>query len=459
MSKIQPEDRHQQEMFSSLDDQIAKESFVRLLDLFIDKIYVEKTEKEDKIKDGRPEYPRKSLLKLYVYGYINRIKSSRRLERECKVNLEVMWLMGRLEPDHWTISFFRKDNQEQIKQAVKRLIDFLKETGYIEGKTIVIDGTKIKANASGSGNMDLDEIKERIEGAEQKIAYYLETIEKEDDQNEQIEKLKKEKKELEEQLEKLKAENKRVYIKTDPDANIMMKKPRYNVQASYDAKNKLIVATDVVTEVNDFKQLKNMNDKSTEMLGAKPEKIIADAGYYCPEIVQEIEEQEQIDTYVAVMPESKKGKFTYDSDKDEYTCMDGRILKYRRNQKDRNGRLKRIYESTDCSNCKLKELCTDAKNGRTTGRYDNQEFRDSYREKMKEPESIKMMTLRKTIAEHPFATLKLWMGYNPLLTRGKKNVHTEVRLVTLAYNLLRMYNIERFDNLVSKIMNYNWQPV
>jgi transposase len=133
------------------------------------------------IKAGRPEYPKQSLLNLYIYGYMNRVKSSRKLERECKLNIEVMWLMGKLQPDHWTISKFRKDNTEEIKSTIKSFNRFLIESHYIEGKTIVIDGTKLKANASSSGNMNIEEISERLEDTENKIVYYLESFNQNDE--------------------------------------------------------------------------------------------------------------------------------------------------------------------------------------------------------------------------------------------------------------------------------------
>lgn len=285
MSIIQPEDRKQQQLFSSLDEQLDSESIVRLIDLIIDKIYENKKIEQLKANDvGRPEYPRSSLLKLYVYGYMNRVKSSRKLERECKVNIEVLWLMGKMQPDHWTISNYRKENQVEIQQAVKQFVKFLKESGYLEGKTVVIDGTKLKANASLTSTTSIDELKERLEDIDNKIIYYLDTIEQEDEKTEEIEKLKKEKEELVKEIEKLKAEKKRAYIKTDPDANIIKTKRGkvigYNIQLSCDRRNKLIVSTDVSSQTNDFKQLRNMYEKSREMLGTKPSEIIADAGYY-----------------------------------------------------------------------------------------------------------------------------------------------------------------------------------
>jgi transposase len=458
MSKIQPEDRYQQQLFSSLDDQVEKSSIVRVIDLIIDKIYQEgeKTEEESKGEVGRPEYPRSSLLKLYVYGYMNRVKSSRKLERECKVNLEVLWLMGKMQPDHWTISFFRKENQAEIKHAVKQLVRFLKGSGYLEGKTVVIDGTKLKANASVYGNMHKYEIEERIKEVEQKIENYLETIEKEDEQTEQIEKLKKEKEELVKQIEKLKSENKKVYIKTDPEANIINRQPSYNIQVSCDKKNKLIVATDVTDQVNDFKQLVSMYDRSKEMLGEKPEEVITDKGYYCPEDIQELEEKEKVQTYISEMPERTKGKFTYNQQKDEYICTQGKKLKFDGQRKDSRGRYRRFYKTKECKGCPIKNQCTTSKDGRLKIRYVNQDFRDAYREKMQREDSKKKMSLRRTIAEHPFATMKLWLGKNPLLLRGKENVHTEIRLISFSYNLLRVFNLDGCNNLIEKVYDFNW---
>jgi len=457
MSKIQPEDRYQQQLFSSLDEQIDSESIVRVIDVIIDRIY--KNEEVEQIKAnevGRPEYPRSSLLKLYVYGYMNRVKSSRKLERECKINLEVLWLMGKMQPDHWTISNFRKENQAKIRQAVKQLVKFLKESGYLEGETVIIDGTKLKANASEYGNMHKYEIEERIEEAEGKIIHYLETMGSEDEQTEQIEKLRKEKEELEKQIEKLKAGNKKVYIKTDPDANIMNREPAYNVQVSFDKKNKLILATDVTDQANDFKQLVNMYEASKEMLCEKPGEVIADKGYYCPEDIQQLEQKERIGTYISEMPERTKGEFRYDGEKDEYICAQGKKLRFNGQRKDSRGRYRRFYRTKECIGCPIRSRCTTSKDGRLKIRYVNQDFRDAYRKKMQRENSRQKLKLRRTVAEHPFATMKLWLGRNPLLLRGKEKVHTEIRLLSFSYNLLRVFNIDGFENLIQKVNNFNW---
>lgn len=466
LSEITPKSRYQTEIFSSLDDQVYLDSIVRIIDKVVDNIYQStqrKKEKYDDISDvGRPEYPKGDLLKLYLYGYIHRIKSSRQLERESKVNIEVMWLMGRLSPDHWTISNFRKENQELIKQVIKTFNNFLLESGYLEGKTIVIDGTKLKANASSRGNMNIDELKERAEQTDDKITYYLEVFNKTDQYEEEIEELQKEKQELERQIEQLKKENKKVYVKTDPEANIIKtkegKQAAYNVQISCDGKHKLIVATEVNSQANDFKQLKKMYESSKEMLSIrKPEEVIADAGYYVPEEIEQIEKEEKVSTYVAPLPERKKGGFVYNAQKDQYSCQMGKLLVFEKEKKDVRGRSKRYYRSSQCQGCSIRKECTSSDKGRIKIRYVNQDFRDSYRERMMQEKSKEKIKLRKAIVEHPIGTIKLWLGRNPLLLRGKEKVKTEIRLVSLSYNLLRIFNIDGYERLSNKIDNYDWK--
>lgn len=357
MSEISPSNRYQQEIFSSLDEQVDQHSVVRIIDKVIDVISKEeKTAKAVDIKAGRPEYPKRELLKLYLYGYMNRIKSSRKLERECRLNIEVMWLMGKLQPDHWTISKFRKDNAEGIKAAIKSFNKFLIDSQYIEGKTIVIDGTKLKANASSSGNMNIEEISERLEDIENEIVYYLESFNQNDEvdqEKEKVSELRKQKQELEEQIEQLKKQNKKVYVKTDPDSNVIRTKEgtraAYNAQISCDRKHKLIIATDVSSQSNDFKQLVNMYQNSKEMLpGKRPEEVIADAGYYSPEAIQKIEEDQQVNTFIAELPEQTKGEFKYDKHRDEYTCVRGKRLKFEKQKLNSRGRKTRVYRCNEC---------------------------------------------------------------------------------------------------------------
>ena len=274
--------------------------------------------------------------------------------------------------------------------------------------------------------------------------------------------MRKEREELQRQIEQLKSQNKKVYVKTDPDSNIIRTKEgtkaAYNAQVSCDSKHKLIIVTDVSSQSNDFNQFDNMYEKSKEMLlGKKPEEIVADAGYYSPETIQKIEEEDQIKTFVAELPEQTKGDFKYDKQKDEYICTQGKRLRFEKEKLNSRGRNTRIYRCNEGSGCSIKNECTRSTKGRIKIRYINQDFRDSYREKMKEEQSRKKIRLRKTIVEHPIGTIKLWLGKNPLLLRGIEKVRTEIRLVSLSYNLLRIYNIDGFDGLMQKLDKYNFK--
>jgi hypothetical protein len=370
--------------------------------------------------------------------------------------------MGKLSPDHWTIAHFRRENGEIIKDMIKRFTKFLIDTGYAEGKEIVIDGTKLKANASVDSVTTIEELKERIIDTEKKIVYYLESINEEDEKEEELERLRKENEELKKRLEEAKKEKKKKIVKTDPDSNLMKTREgiraAYNVQFVCETNNKLIITSDVSKEVNDANQLDKMYDKTREVLETEEVKvIIADSGYYVPEKIEKLEKEEKVDTYIATLPEQTKGEFIYDEEKDEYICQKGERLKFRKQGKDKRGRVARYYQSKNCDGCSIRESCTDSKYGRTKLRYINQEFRDSYRQKMQQLNSIEKIKLRKQIVEHPIGTIKMWLGKNPILMRGINKVKTEINIVTLGYNLLRIFNIDGFEKLLENIEKYNWE--
>jgi transposase len=467
MPSINPSDRKQHLLFSSLEDQLPEDSIVRVIDLLVDKLYTSIDIPSRKTEVGRPDYPRESLLKLFIYGYLHKVKSSRMLERECRINLEVLWLMGRLKPDHWTISNFRKEHGDEIKKVIREFVRFLKDTGFIEGKTIVVDGTKLRANASYEGVMELSGIKERIEDVDKKLTYYLETVNSSDEDENyraEVERLKKEKEHLEAVIAKLKRKKngKKLYIKGDPDSSVLKtregKKPGYNFQIATDVKNKLIVASDISSETNDYKQLEHMYEKTKEALEQKPEEYIADAGYYTTDDIQKIEE-EGVDVYISAPPDQTKGKFTYDKEKDEYTCANGKKLYFDRKGKIKDKRVRR-YTTKECKGCPFISECVTANkkypDTRTRMRYLNQEYRDDYRKRMTSEAARKKLKKRKAIIEHQFGIIKNWIG-RMLLLRGLKKVSTEISLASLAYNILRVYNIDGYQQLVSKIEQYQFK--
>lgn len=211
---------------------------------------------------------------------------------------------------------------------------------------------------------------------------------------------------------------------------------------------------DKLTEQRSEERIK----QTKEMLGGrKPEEVIADAGYYTPEQIEKIENEEKVSTYISPLPETKKGEFHYDLKKDQYTCQKGKVLLFKKEKKDVRGRSKRYYRSGQCEGCSIRKEYTSSDKGRIKIRYVNQDFRDSYRERMMEEKSKEKIKLRKAIVEHPIGTIKLWLGKAPLLLRGTEGVKTEIRLVSLSYNLLRIFNIDGYETLSRKIEKYDWK--
>lgn len=452
-------DRNQY-MFICYDEMVGGTSVVRI----IEKIVMALIPDDYNVSygAGRPSYPIRYMLGLFIYGYLFKIRSSRDLERACKVNIEVQWIMHGLVPDHWTINEFRRKNGKLIEKALKMFLRFLKDTGYVEGKEIVIDGTKLKANASSNAVISLRDLRERIEDADKKIVYYLEAIDKNDEVEEEIKRLREEKEMLEKRVKELEEENKRYYVETDPDANLMKTREgtqaAYNVQIACDRSNKMILATEVSSSVNDAGKLEEVYEEVKEVLdGKKPEEIIADSGYYVPEQIERLEKEEGVETYITPLPEQTKGEFIYDEEKDEYVCVMGERLTFKKQTKDKRGRIVRHYQRSNCGGCPIKSSCTKSKKGRTKIRYLNQAFRDGYREKMRQESSIEKIKLRKSVVEHPIGTIKRWLGKVPLLLRGKENVQTEINIVVFAYDLLRALNIDGYERLMEKIEKYNWE--
>jgi hypothetical protein len=237
------------------------------------------------------------------------------------------------------------------------------------------------------------------------------------------------------------------------------KKPGYNVQIVADSKNKLIVASDVTDQVNDFKQLKNMYERTVDMLNSKPNEYIADAGYYTSDDIEMIENQ-GTDVYVSEPPEHAKGKFEYNKEEDEYTCKNNKKLSFLQYKKKKNILVK-IYKTDQCIGCPFRSECTTSKkpNGRQKIRYLNQEYRDGYRQKMRQQLSLEKVKRRKAIVEHPFGIMKSWLGKTPLLLRGLNKVKGEISLVTLSYNIFRIFNISGHDQLLNQINDYRCNTV
>lgn len=486
MKYIQPADRQQYHIMSSLDDLISPEHPVRIIDKIVDSIIssdIKRFEKEKENESGRSSYHPSIHIKLYMYGYFNGISSSRKLEVETHRNKEVIWLLGNLKPDHWTISNYRKENGEAIKYVTKKFREFLKDNGYIKLKTVAIDGSKVKANT----NRDMltkEKIEKKLEGIDKKIEEYLGMIAENDSHDDvtneildegidtvnqkyisKIIELQKQVEKLQNQKEILEKEGRKQISSTDTEARLMKSRdgiiPAYNVQITVDAENKMIADSEVVTDEVDLDQIPEMIESIKEELGQVPEEAIADKGYSKPDLIEKTEKKEKgIKIYITpekTRKDKEEIKFEYDSGKDEYRCSLGKRLVLVQKNKLKNESLVNVYQGIECRDCPLRDKCTGSKKGRIINRYLNQQWRDDYKAKMLSKIGKEKMLLRKAIVEHPFGTIKYLMGKIPILLRGQEKVSTEINIYTTVYNLKRLINIEPFESLFIKIENYKWR--
>jgi len=487
MSYINPSNRDQYKFPLCMEETISNDNPVRIIDVIVDEIVNSNKEifySEKRTEAGRPEYHPYTLLKLYLYGYFNGISSSRKLEKETKRNIEVMWLLGNLSPDHWTISNFRKEKTDQIKTATKLFRRFLKDNNYIEGKTVAIDGTKIKANASRD-MLSKSKIENRLAGLEERMEEYLKRMgdtDKEEDILEEYEKsgedqiqdhLIKKVIDLQEKIEKLtklkevsETKGKGTISPTDLDCNLMRSRegkiPAYNIQMAVDKKYSMIADSEVTTEENDAHQLEPMIESYEEEMGIKPEEVLLDTGYNTPDMIEKVTKEKEVECYIP-NANNKRSKeiitFTYDKDKDEVICSEGkRLLLFQKNKKKHNC-YANVYRGIECQGCPQTDICTESKNGRIYHRYLNQEWRDEYQNKMREYKSQKKIKQRKKIIEHVFGSIKTLMGKIPLLVRGKNKVSAEINIYTTVYNLKRLINIEKIENIemiIDMIRGYKW---
>ena len=484
MSFIQPTSRAQLMLPSSIEDYVSSDHFVRFIDSFVDKILATSTLVSSKGSslEGRPGYPPNCLCKLLIYGYFNFISSSRKLENETKRNLEVMWLMNNLHPDHWTISNFRKENKELIKEITIGFRKFLKDSGYIKGKSISTDGTKIKAYASRDV-ISMKLIDKKLSQIEKEIERYLEQLNENDAiENEQdemlatsrsleskISNLQKQVAALESQKNLLKILGRESLAPADPQAKVMKTKeglvPAYNVQTTVDNDSHFITSCQATDYQNDIYSLEENINTLKEQLDIVPQSCLADCGYANEEQIQSLEKQ-GIECIVPFPdePESKKIEreqgitFTYDEQSDCFHCSQGKqLLLIEKNCKRNKHLIYNKYQSSDCCQCAVKQYCTKSKTGRIIYRRLNGEWLQDYKKKSKTKAFKEKSKKRKCVVEHPFGTMKYYMGQIPILLRGKKKVQIEMDLYSTGYNLIRVRNTESVTVLLEKLAL--WQPV
>lgn len=463
---VEGEDRSQSTLFPErLDDYVGEDNSVRVVDVFVDELDLSGLgfSRVEPLATGRPSYHPSVLLKLYIYGYLNRVQSSRRLEREAGRNVEVMWLVGRLVPDHKTIANFRKDNGAAIRKVCAQFVGLCRQLNLFAEASVAIDGSKFKAVNTRDKNFTRGKVKRRMDQIEESVDRYLHQLDSADRQepsrartmtterlNSKIETLKGEMQRLQKLEAQMLATPGQQISLTDPDARSMATSGRgsgmvaYNVQSAVDTKHHLIVAHEVTNSGSDRSQLSTMAKQAKAVLKTDTLEVVADRGYFKSEEILACDKANI--TVTLPKPQTSSGKargrfvkqdFRYVREDDIYLCpADQRLIYHYTNQE--RGLTLRRYWSKACPTCPIKDKCTTGKERRIT-RWEHEHILEAVQRRLDEhPE--KMRQRRETV-EHPFGTIKFWMGYTHFQMKTLKRVGTEMALHVLAYNLKRVMNI------------------
>jgi transposase len=453
-----------------LEDWVDENNPVRAVDVFVDALDLADLGfgGVQARATGRPAYHPSTLLKLYIYGYLNRVQSSRRLEREAGRNLEVMWLTGRLAPDHKTIADFRRDNGPAIRQVCAQFVELCRKMGLLAKASVAIDGSKFKAVNSRDNNFTKGKLKRRLKQIEDSVARYLGQLDTADrrtiageDPSEAVlltkMRLKEKLVKLEEEVKRLRVIEKRLLASpdqqislTDPDCRSMATSGRgsgmvaYNMQSAVDTVHHLIVAHEVTNVGSDRSQLATMAQAAKTALHSGNLDVVADRGYFKGEEILTCEETGI--TVTLPKPQTSGAKsagrfgkpdFVYLTEEDVYRCPSGEKLQYRYTS-DEAGLQMRSYWTNACASCAIKSQCTTGKERRVK-RWEHEHVVEAVQERLdKNPQA---MRVRRETVEHPFATLKMRMGATHFLMKRLKNVATEMALNVLGYNLTRVIAI------------------
>jgi transposase len=448
---------------------------VRVIDAFVDALHLGELgfEGVEPSATGRPSYHPSVLLKLYIYGYLNRVQSSRRLEREAGRNLEVIWLLGRLVPDDKVIADFRKDNGSAIRKVCAQFVELCRTLGLLTKASVAIDGSKFKAVNNRDKNFTRGKVERRRKQLEESVARYLSQLDTADRQEPtealaaKTAHLKGKLAKLDEEMKKLAAHEKLMLASpdqqislTDPDSRSMATSGRgsgmvgYNVQTAVDTENHLIVAHEVTNVGHDRSQLANMATQAREALQADKLEAVADRGYFDGEEILACDEAGITVTLPKPMTSGSKSEgrfgkqdFVYISGEDVYRCPAGEHLKYSFTTVERGQTLHR-YWTRACHSCAIKPQCTSGKERRIT-RWEHEPIVEAVQRRLDEnPEA---MRVRRETAEHPFGTMKARMGATHFLMKTLPKVATEMALHVLAYNLTRVMNIIGIKPLMAAI--------
>ncbi|MCK5537056.1 MAG: IS1182 family transposase, partial [Bacteroidales bacterium] len=469
-----------------LDSVIDNDNSVRIIDLYIDKLDLKKLDfKLPKLKTGKPPYRPQLLLKIYTYGYLEKIRSSRKLEKECKRNMELIWLTENLAPDFKTIADFRKNNTKALKNVFKEFMYFCKAAQLISLSVVGIDGTKMRAQNSLNNIYHREEMEKIEKRIEEKIAEYLaqiESVDKSDAEElrlkngETVETLVKKFDKLNKYQDKVKGIKEifekdpelKTYFANDEDSRFQSDKGKvragYNPQIAVDDKNKIIVASEVTNKSNDQEQMSPMIEKvekiKKELNITEDTDAVMDAGYYSEKEIMENKDKEGIKPIVSTPEEAKKENskrknnhkkdtvpakgyelkdFIYNEESDKYFCPEGEEL-YKVNEKVKmvNGRPIFNYRCRSCANCGKRNFCTNNKGGRSIQVSGNKKEIDKFVEDMQSEKNMHLKKKRKEIVEHPFGTIKRNLGFTYFMQTGIENVKAEFSFICFTYNFKRV---------------------
>jgi transposase len=486
------ENRKQQMFFPpSIDEYVSQDNPVRAIEAYVEILDMKKlgfTKAALGNAEGQPAYHPKLLLKIYIYGYLNKIRSSRKLETEIKRNIEMMWLCSNLKPSYKTIADFRKENSKPLKEVFREFVLLCKEIDLIDGELVAVDGAFLRANASKNQLITTKTVAKDLQAIDAKIEEYLKSLEFVD-ASEKREKniippkddfagMKQRKAKLEKDLALLEEMGVTQYNRTDPDAKLMIKPAHnlmaYNVQIAVDSKYKFIVATDVSSDTNDYGKLYDMAIAAKEVSKNNACTIVADAGYYSAKGIKACDDA-NIDVYVPVPDKYRQQRergyfiadqFTYDKAYDCYICPAHQKLtnSFIFNIKP-NGTKHYFYRagSKTCGRCMLREQCIPAKTAYK--KITHSEYADTverHKIKMRTQEAKANIKQRASLAEHPFGTIKRTLGWDHFLVRGKQKVSGENALIMLTYNFKRVLGLvgtDLFQKLIKAILKGNIEAI
>ena len=469
----------------TLDDYVDEDDPVRFIDAFVDSLDMKQLgfKRSEPNEEGRPPYDPGDMLKLYIYGYLNQIRTSRKLERECHRNVEAMWLMKKLAPDFKTIADFRKENIDCIKLVFKEFLYLCKSLDLFGAELVAIDGSKFKAVNSKDRNFNEEKLLDRLKLINERVERYISELEENDrsdgivaagqmkNLNEKVKQLQAKKREYELLLGKMNESGQKEISLTDPESRLMKNNGRievcYNTQLAVDSKNKLIAEYDLTNHHNDENQLSSMAKKAKDMLGVESLEVTADKGYHKFEEIKECVDN-GITPYV---PEPSRGeanaarrrgiptiefyedKFIYDKKSNTYTCPAGKILSFCYWKKNQHNKRYALYRTEGaCFTCPFyMTKCTQGEEGRIMKRWEHEDVLDEMRTRLRSLDGWKKAEMRFELAEHPFGTIKRTFNQGYLLLRGLRKVRDEVGFTMLTYNMRRAINILGTKTLLASL--------